>query len=420
MHSRLHVAPSSFRLCTRRDASACPTVGCAAAARAHVSLAQGPGARLRSLASAALASIRLLQLARAQASAACIVSLQCGPESGLNVFAQPMLAFTALERLCWLGGSLLGSIDPLWALARLTRLAFTSTSATGSWSGLSRLVQMRQLGPLYRCDQAAMVAALPHLARLTALDVVCDWLEGPSSSAGWRNVGLLSRLASLDLSASRAACVLQHLPASLTHLSLHTDDLGGIPHKLSRCTALDSLVLAHERMVNDNLIEPFPIDCFSHLAALPRLRLLSLESCLLAPPEVPPALSALSALTFLKFDDTGIAGGWGRLAALPRLQALAVSGLLDEVPALPSIPTLTSLSLSVGSPVPTAVRNFDTLASQTQLVELSLEDCGLYALPPAISLLTALTKLNLKHNFFAPDPNHPLLQPLHALRELLL
>lgn len=179
--------------------------------------------------------------------------------------------------------------------------------------------------------------AAQGLTALTALDLSCN--------LGVRNLGALSRLRSLAL----RECELEELPQELGTLAALTSldasgnflkalgplrgltglaelslcdcsDLPGLPAELAALTALTSLSLAGLDTQQG----------WEHVAPLTGLQVLVLdrtyfpedgeEDCL------PPQLSALTALTRLSCVHDGMIAGWGVLAALPRLQELAVHG----------------------------------------------------------------------------------------------
>lgn len=246
---------------------------------------------------AALTTARLSQLAQAPEAAQCIISLHSGPGAWLYVLAQLLPAFTALESLdvCH-PGLLLGIVEPVWGLARLTHLAFDGGKATGSWSSLSRLTQLRHLGFIAGSDHAAVAAALPHLSLLTCLTVSPARHGNPA--ADWSTVSSLTALRELNLVCRNGAHVLQHLPADCVRkVTLCTGDLAALPAHLSKCTALESLDLEYLSPADAPVgaTAPLPAKCFSHLAPLTRL---GVSFFRITPPEVPQALAIAGARSF--------------------------------------------------------------------------------------------------------------------------
>lgn len=112
-------------------------------------------------------------------------------------------------------------------------------------------------------------------------------------------------------------------------------------------------------------------------------------------------------MTRLHLDSTGITGGWHRLQGLP-LQTLVIS--FTSFPHLPALPGLTCLCLSSSiyppPPAPTNAELSECLAPKTKLQLLTLDNCGLAAVPSVVSLLTRLTTLDLSGNHIAAGREH--------------
>lgn len=383
----------------------------------HVELAGSPAlAGTHGFTVAALSAARLTQLADAAGVAPRVLSLSVSPLHQLPTLAEQLPAFTALESLDLSLGKLLGSVEAVWGLPRLTHLSFDGTLTSGSWRGLRRLSQLRSIGPLLNSDHTAVAAALPSLPGLTRLEVARA-LPGTGGNCNWSGVRALSQLQTLVLNCARGAHVLQHLPpASLRHLTLITNDLAAIPAHLSRCTHLESLELKHNHALPLSLPwANLPPSCFSHLAPLAHLRSLGLADYHLFPPLVPEALSALSSLTLLLLEGVNVAGGWQHLQGLP-LQHMYFERV--PLPHFPALPTLTSLILTkpTNLPHPTDVQLYHCLAPQTQLKWLSLDTCRLSAVPPVLTLLTQLTRLDLSDNPITGGLEHLDALALHHLK----
>jgi hypothetical protein len=206
--------------------------------------------------------------------------------------------------------------------------------------------------------------------RLTSLRVYSDNDDAPAyeprSRAPW--LALAPRLQSLalegvvDTTIERAS-----LPAGLTHLALDGCGQAGlhrVPEVLAALPALRSLSL--------QFMEPGAD--LSELASLGGLQRLDLSSCQL--PEVPrevTLLTALTALTLNNNEELGGEGNGGRCAALGRLPSLEV---------------------------------------------LEMRDCGLKAVPEAVTGLRSLRTLLLGYNdLTAPTviPPGPYLESLELL-----
>ena len=264
----------------------------------------------------ALTTARLMQLAQAPEVAPRIVALCLPPAQQLPILSEPLAALTALEYLELFNGQLLGSVEALWQLPRLTCLSFDGASASGSWSGLSRLTRLCHLSLRGACDNTAVAAALPALGRLTCLNV--GQSRPGVATASWSSISWLSALQELHLVTRQAAHVLCHLPpASLRRIDLFTGNMPELPAHLSCCTALEHLYFGHIRRdgVIDGQAVPLAADSFSNLAPLGRLQSLVFEHFRITPAEVPLGLTALSSLTCLTLEFAGAAGGWHRLQA---------------------------------------------------------------------------------------------------------
>lgn len=354
----------------------------------------------------AFAAARLTQLAQSPDVAPCIVSLHLPWESQLSALAEPLQRLTALQSLELHLCKLLGSVEALWGLSHLTHIAFNGALATGSWSGLSRLTGLRSLGLLSFSHQPAVAAALPSLGLLTCLKI--GRAQPGHPPANWSSVSTLTALRSLTLNTDQAAHVLRHLPAaSLQHLHLATSDLTLLPAQLSTCTALTNLVLAHSLAEVEGGAPGGTLVAhrFANLAPLTNLQVLVLSNLRIQPAEVPPGIAALTSLTYICLESTNIAAGWNRLQAVP-LHRLVITS--DHLPRLPAMPSLTDLTLhgNPDLPPPPPAELAVCLAPHTQLIELSLTDYNLPAVPPVISQLTRLTFLDLSGNPIAAGMEH--------------
>jgi hypothetical protein len=147
------------------------------------------------------------------------------------------------------------------------------------------------------------------------------------------------------------------------------------------------------------------------------LRVLDLGNNALA--ELPPAVSALTALAKLRLSfnalgDDGVP--WAALAALPRLEVLALDGnLLTALP--PALGRLVRLrALDAGGNAIAALPA--EVGALTALRALRLASNRLAALPPQLAACEALEEADLSHNALAALP--PELGALPRLAVLLL
>lgn len=176
---------------------------------------------------------------------------------------------------------------------------------------------------------------------------------------------------------------------------------------LARLTALTQLQLSHQAQLSrgsqlEHILQP-----------LVQLRELCITDCRL--PAVPAALSCCTQLVHLDLSSNLLAGGWQHLQPLAQLQRLDVCDTAHLPASLQQLTQLTRLDLARCGNVPAVSPH---LAALRLLQALNLTQCGLTAVPAAVSALTALTSLYLGHNRLAGGFDH--LRPLTRLQLLCM
>ena len=382
---------------------ACP------AARAHVSFRMERTALLSDSQQETTALDTLRLLAARPAAAACIASLRASADSEYEMHrtkvpTQCLLAFPSLEGLDP-GPSfdLVGPLEPVWQHTQLQRLSLHNRDLSGNWAGVARLSQLQQLD-LGSVDLAEVVLALPALAgRLTAVTLHC--YASSSSPASWLPIADLANLQSLTLYIPEMGNIAAQLPTiapGLQSLALYAGGLTAAPPQLAACSRLARLELG-------TMTRGFALASLSVLSSLDSLQHLAI-TFFAASDVVPVILSQLSALMHLTLRAQ-FARGYTRLQPLTLLRELSISasGIEEQEPAqlaatLAALPALTSLSLTGGSSHCFWAPTWRAVVQMTQLRALALACCDNELLPAALSSLQALTRLSLEMSTFYTQP----------------